>query len=179
MKNNIYRAFFASVALYLSTGASAQNPQTDYMAILKAAGFTNINVVSFAETKKKHALTFLYRSDTDKDPLTIFAEISPTKEGADLAFRVYRPCVQSNGKLQNQIIVISGQKIETSYGCAMSPHETKTQEIYIIKSLAGNDFAKKEFTESKYVVVDIFGLDLLISTEGFPQALAASSGKAL
>ena len=148
---------------------------------MKTAGYPGILPLSFAITKKNFALTALYKSKDDKNALKYFAEISADKDGASIAFRSNWQCAPTdNAKLlQERIIMISGQKVETYYFCGYSPGESKTHEIHIIKSPAGNDFAKKAFVDTSYVFVHLNGLPVPFHAEGFSKAMAESSGKAL
>lgn len=169
------------VALSLSLGARAQKSNADYIEDLKTAGYPEIAPLSFAITKKKYALTTLYKSKDDKNGLSYIAEISAQKDGADIFFRAYRPCVRSEGakRLQERIIMISGQKIEAYYYCGSGSGDTQTNEVYLIKSTAGKDFAKKAFAEMNYVFVHLNDLPVPFHTEGFSKAMEESSGQAL
>lgn len=75
--------------------------------------------------------------------------------------------------------MVSGQKLEAYYFCGYNNVDSQTQEVYGIKSTAGNDFAKKVFAEIDYVFVHINDMPVPFHTEGFSKAMAESSGKAL
>jgi hypothetical protein len=171
----------ACIALSLSLGARAQKSNADYIEDLKTAGYPVIQPLSFAITKQKLAMTALYKSKDDKNALMHSVEISANKDGASIFFRVYRPCVPSENanRLQERIIMISGQKIEAYYYCGFGSADSQTNEVYRIKSTAGNDFAKKAFAEMNYVFVHLNDLPVPFHTEGFSKAMAESSGKAL
>ena len=171
----------ACVALSLSLGARAQKSNAEYIEDLKTAGYPMINPHSFAVTKRKFALTTLYKSMDDKNGLMHSAEINANKDGASIYFRVYRPCVptENANRLQERIIMISGQKLEAYYSCTFGSADSQTNEFYGIKSTAGNDFAKKAFAEMIYVFVHLNDLPVPFHTEGFSKAMAESSGKAL
>jgi hypothetical protein len=177
-----YNTLFAlCITLSFIVGAHAQKPNVDYLKDLEAAGYPAFKVFSFDVTKKKFALTALYKSEADKDPLRNVAEILPTKEGTNMAFRTYRPCVitEKQGKPQERIIMVAGQKIEAYYACGITPNESKTHELFLIKSLEGNEFTKKQFSELEYVFVHLNDLPVPFDTGGFSRALTESSGKAL
>jgi 2-C-methyl-D-erythritol 4-phosphate cytidylyltransferase len=74
--------------------------------------------------------------------------------------------------------MIDGQKVQADYSC-VSGGRTRTQEIYKIKSAAGNDYAKKTFSEKAYVLVHLNNVPVPFATEGFSKALAEASAKAL
>lgn len=170
----------ACVACSLSLGVRAQKSNADYIEDLKTAGYPVIIPLSFAVTKRKFALTSLYKMD-DKNGLMHSAEISANKDGASIYFRVYRPCVPSENanRLHERIIMISGQKLEAYYSCNYGSADSRTNEFYGIKSTAGNDFAKKAFAEMNYVFVHLNDLPVPFHTEGFSKAMAEASGKAL
>ena len=171
----------ACIALSVALDARAQKSNAEYIEDLKTAGYPGILPLSFSITKKNYALTALYKSKDDKNALNYFAEISANKDGASIVFRSYWQCAPTdNAKLlQERIIMISGQKVEAYYSCGHSPGESKTHEIYVIKSPAGNDFAKRAFVETNYVFVHLNGMPVPFHTEGFSKAMAESSGKAL
>lgn len=175
------KVFAAAVAFAICGSVGAQKSNAEYIDELKAAGYPDLRALSFDDTKEKFALTGLYRSEEDKDPVLAFAEISPTKEGADISFRVNRPCVvtDTSGRLPVQIILIDGQKVEAYYVCAMKRGGSKTNEFFAIKSPAGNEFARKAFMEAKYVFVHLNGLPVPFATGGFSRAIAEWGGKAL
>lgn len=171
----------ASVAVSFSLGASAQKSIAERLADLKTAGYPDVRALSFLDTKKQYALTGLYRNETDKDPQLYFAMISPNKDGASMAFKTNRPCAPNEKvrSLQQRIVSVSGQKIEAYYVCSAGPGVSETQEVFLIKSTAGNDFVKKEFAENEYVFVQVSDLPVPFQTNGFSGVLAQSSGKAL
>lgn len=169
------------LVIFLCTNASAQKSAEDYIKELKAAGYSEIQPLSFAITKTNYALTGLFKGKADKTRLMFSAEISSDKDGANLFFRAYRKCTLSNKdarRLDEKIIVVHGQKIEAYYFCGAG-QDGQTNEIYKIKSVAGSDFIKVAFTENNYVFVNMNGLPVPFHTEGFSKALAESSGKAL
>lgn len=173
----------ACVALAFGLGARAQKSNADYIEDLKTAGYPEIVPASFAFTKMNYAMTSLYKSKSkdDHNASIYLAEISADKDGANIIFRAYRPCVPPEGakRLQERIIMISGQKIEAYYYCGAGAGDTQTHELYQIKSTAGKDFARKTFAETNYVFVHLNGLPVPFHTEGFSKVMAESSGKAL
>jgi len=171
----------AYIALTLSVGARAQKSNEDYFEELNTAGYPVTQPLSFAVTKRKYALTGLYKSIDDKNALIHTAEINANKDGADIFFRVNRPCVPTGNvsRLQERVIIVSGQKVETYYTCGYGSSESQTNEVYVIKSTSGKEFARKVFSEMKYVFVYLNGLPVPFHTEGFSEAMAESSGKAL
>lgn len=177
MKTNSLSFFFV---LFLGCGVNAQQSTDIYFDQLNAAGYTQYNLVSFEKSKIESALTGLYMNKSDANPLMYGAEILPGKEGAKVIFRDYQPCVAvtNSSRLLHKIIKINGQKIEAYYGCGPSKSGAPNS-IYMIKSEAGNDFAKKEFTDNPFVFVQLENLPIPFDTKGFLKVLSEASGKAL
>jgi hypothetical protein len=170
------------VALSFSLSAYAQRSPQSFFDELAAAGYpdTEMKVASFLKTKQRYTVTALYKTKTDKNPRFFYASVAPTKDGASVGFKESRSCIPNNdpGRLQERIIMVNGQKIETYLGC-VKVAESETQEIYAIKSPEGAQFVQREFATKDIVFVHLRGLPVPFLTEGFSQVLAEASGKAL
>lgn len=172
----LFAAFFA-VALVFNVNAQTSDED---LATEMSATYPFHKMLPLSKTKKNYALTVLYKSETDKASVMYAAEVNAEKDGASVSFRVYRQCEPTDlkSRLPVQIIVVSGQKIEAYAVCGKEP-SGETSDIFLIKSAAGKDFVKKEFAEKGLVFVRMNGLPVPFDTQGFGQALAAASGKAL
>lgn len=169
--------FFASDIL-----AYEQDLNNQHLESLAVTGYPSVRALSFTETRRKYALTALFNSkNSNKNPRLYFADISPHKTGTSIGFRVHTQCTLSagSGPLDERIISINSQKIEAFYKCLTINGKTETQEVFLIKSLEGNDFTKNEFAKNKVVYVHLNGLYIPFRTDGFLAAISDMDGEAL
>lgn len=171
--------FAAFLAIAFIFNASAQTSDEELAAEL-ATTYPFSTMLPFSKTKTNYSLTALFKSEAGKASVKYAAEVNAEKDGASVSFRAYRQCEPTDMKsrLPVQIIVVSGQKIEAYAVCGREP-SGQTSDIFLIKSAAGRDFVKKEFSEKTLVFVRLNGLPVPFDTGGFGQALTAASGKAL
>ena len=134
-------------------------------------GYAGIKAVSFKVTKTNYSLTAIYKSKKKNanSPPTYLAEVSSYKSKPDLFFRTYKTCnITDNNRLIEKTINISNQRITSHYMCTKVPGKSsETQELYIIKSQAGKDFARNEFSNKSYVFVKFEDMEIPFDTKGF------------
>ncbi len=166
----------AFVAASFSIFAKSQTVEADANRAFKDAGYSSLKQASFEDTKKMYAITAFYRADKTRD--MFFANVDP-KNGS-LAFKVMEKCNSEHPpRVEERIIKISGQRITADFVCLGKGNDA--QGIYLLKSADAQDFAKRQFLEKPYVLVQLVEVAVPVpfKTEGFSQAIEEASRKPL
>jgi hypothetical protein len=178
MKNTkrLLASFFVGL---VGLNAHAQGTQAEYMEELARSGF-NVRMHSFFSTKQRLAFTVMEKVGVDrKEAHEYTAEIATTKTGAYVYFTAYRACIPTPFiQLTERIVSIEGQKMEAEYVCRTSAAR-RPQEIYIIKSVAGNEYVKKTFSEKALVLIHLNGVPVPFDMQGFSKVFTEASAKVL
>jgi hypothetical protein len=146
---------------------------------LESMGYPYVEPMSFAATKSDSAITFIGKSRDDKNALLVLAEVRPLKDGAIVGFRFYRRCIPNDTPpLPETVIVVDGQKIAANRICSIQ-RDGSTNEVFYPATDAGGEFVKKVFAAKRSLIVRVDQVPVPFLTDGFANALAAASGKAL
>ena len=176
---NTKRLIASFFVVLVGLNAHAQVSQAEYMEELARSGF-NVRMHSFFSTKQRLARTVIDKVGVDtKEAREYTAEIATTKIGPYVYFTAYRECIPTPFmQMMERIVSIEGQKMEAEYTCRSGARK-RNQEIYIIKSVAGNEYAKKTFSEKAIVSIDLNGVPVPFDMQGFSKAFAEASAKPL
>jgi hypothetical protein len=178
---------FVVFALFLNTAYSKDMPSSNNNNVefsddakrllslhnkLTNKGGKGVKAISFKESKLQFALTILHDGKREKPPMHL-AKVSASSKGADISFKVYHNCTLTgrDDNLIRRVIRIDDKNVSALSGCGKEQGKDNTMvEVFLIKSRAGKEYARKKFLENEYVFVD-FGSGLIpFSTEGFESA---------
>lgn len=144
-------------------------------------GGKGINAVSFRKAEFKYAVTAIYDKKNANPPIHI-AMISAGHDGADIGFKIYEPCIinSTNESPVNIVIRVDEKNVSSALFCGPDP-TTKgaTQKVYIIKTQAGKEYIRDQFSMADYVFIDFGNGVIPFATDGFDVAWEQKNDPAL
>ncbi|MFG6416534.1 hypothetical protein ACG02S_21800 [Roseateles sp. DC23W] len=177
--NQSISAVFSIALLFSGHARAVDQAQIDEVT----AAYPVQKLMTLEDTKRRYALTGLYKSKEDETPVIAFAEVHLEKNGVSVAFRLNLTCAPTDlsdrtRPLPQQVISVGNQKVEAYWVCSREP-SGEMSNLFLIKSDAGKTFVNGEFSKEGLVFVRLNGTLVPFNAKGFSQALSAGGGKAL
>lgn len=135
-------------------------------------GGQGIKAISFKDADYRFAITSIY-DGRDEDPPIHMALVSPSDNGASIAFKINRNCsvMTRNEDLISKVIRVDDQNVSVFFGCGSDPSSPNgTQEVYTFKTSTGLRYVLDRLKEHPYVFVDFGSGRVPFATDGFDTA---------